>query len=310
MIKYPAFVKNTYWSVVCVSRLNKLARVHDITVTAAGKNPNKKICFTKGNKRLCISKRHERYFNDIIHNFDYHFDAVLPVEQDGTLVVDYSSARKHVLTRLGVAFTFTSFPESTETTDIYLEKAKLTEGNVVIDVGAYCGATAWAFAKAVGEKGKVLAFEPDNENFQALCQNVSLHAMTNVIPIKKGIWSSSAKLLFQGDGNTGSAMSKFLPERSNVYEVETISLDDVCSDYGLTRVDFIKMDIEGSEVEVLKSAKELLKRFKPLMIIEPHMVGGKVDTEMVCDILRDADYSCEVLDQVGLQLPLIFARPN
>lgn len=316
MTKYPTFVKNIYWNsvfvrdmhwnLIQVPQIKKRAHAKGITVTITGRNPNKRISFTKGNKRVCLSKRNSRYCDDMLNNFDCYFNAVQPVKQDGILVADYSSPRKHVLTGSGVAFTFTS-TESPDVTDIYLEKARLKEGDVVLDMGAYCGATAYAFSKIVGESGKVLAFEPDNENYNALCQNINLHALTNVIPIKKAIWSSRSKLLFQGDGNMGSGMAIVLKDRSNAYEVETLSLDNICSEYKLTRVDFVKMDIEGSEVEVLKSAKDFLKRFKPSLIIEPHLVGERICTEVVCDILREADYSCEVIDQGGYELPLIFA---
>lgn len=290
--------------------LKLIARSKGIKVQLEGKKPVETITLIEGNRHLRVSFRHLIYCYDIVNNFDYYFSAVQNKTMDGIQVVDYSKPAMHTLTELDLAFYFTSFAEPLDTTDIYIEKAALKAGDVVFDLGSYCGASSWAFSKAVGSQGRVISLEPDSENFQALNKNIKLHSLQNVTPVNKGIWSSTTKLYFQGEGNMGSAIKSILGRESNVYEVDVISLDDMCQEYEVTHVEFIKMDIEGSEVEVLDSASDFLRRYKPRLIIEPHFINGQINTNLVCDALEKAGYSSEVIPQAGLPLPLVYAVPT
>jgi len=62
--------------------------------------------------------------------------------------------------------------------------------------------------------------------------------------------------------------------RGNNVRVETITLEQIRDMYRLSRMDFIKMDIEGAETEVLKASADILKQFRPGLLIEAHWVGG------------------------------------
>ena len=59
------------------------------------------------------------------------------------------------------------------------------------------------------------------------------------------------------------------------------TLDTIADEFKLKRCDFIKMDIEGSEIQVLKSSKEFIKKFKPKLIIEPHFINGELNTNLI-----------------------------
>src|SRR6185295_19864830 len=117
----------------------------------------------------------------------------------------YSKQATHTMKGRNLDFVFTSFAESFESLDLYLDFAQLEAENVVFDLGAYCGLSTYVFSKAVGPNGKVFAFEPDTDNFKALCQNTQSHSLENVVTVHKRIWSSSKKLLFQQEGNLGSS---------------------------------------------------------------------------------------------------------
>ncbi len=292
-----------------IRNLRALKRAAADKGLAIGARRNGAISIAKGDREIRMSPRQMAYCFDIIQGFDYFFAAVKPVREDGLLVVDYSKPGVHVLAAIDLPFHFTSLAESSSTTGIYLDKAGLREGDIVLDLGAYCGVSTWAFSRAVGNRGRVYAYEPDRENFQALSRNVERHSLKNVIPVNRGVWSAGTRLSFQGEGNMGSGVVTLVGRRSNVYEVEVVSLDDIGREHGLSRVDFVKMDIEGSEVEVLRSAGGFISRYRPRMVIEAHLLDGELTTELVCKILAVHGYHCEIMPQPGASLPLIYAVP-
>jgi FkbM family methyltransferase len=263
----------------------------------------------KQNRVVKIALKHFAYLQDIIDNFDYYFSAVRPDELNRQLVVDYSVSRQHILMPSEVPFFFSSFAEPLETTDIYINRGNLKEGDVVLDLGAYCGATVWSFAKVVGVNGRVYGFEPDPVNYEVLRKNVEYHKLSNVVTINKGVWSASGSLLFQGEGNMGSGISIVQSRAVNQYAIQVVTLNDFCAEYNITRIDYIKMDIEGAEVEVLKASGDVIGKYKPRLIIEPHVVGTHLVTDEVCEILSGYGYKTEILAQADLPLPLIYAYP-
>jgi len=273
------------------------------------KNDGLKLLVTRSDSSVKISMRHFAYLQDIINNFDYYFNAVQPETLDNRIVVDYSLPRQHVLLPSGVSFFFSSFAEPLETTEIYLQKGELKKGDVVLDLGSYCGSTVWGFSRAVGNNGKVYGLEPDPLNFEVLCKNIEYHQLSNVVAINKGVWSVSDVLLFQSEGNMGSGISKVQDRAANLISVPVISLSDFCAEFSISRIDYIKMDIEGAEVEVLRSSGDILKKYKPRLIIEPHVIRMRLVIDDVCKILSEYGYNTEILAQSDLPLPLIYAYP-
>ena len=110
----------------------------------------------------------------------------------------------------------------------------------------------------------------------------------------------------------GSSAVSVLGRNTNVKVVKVLSLNDAVKLAGkeATRVAAIKMDIEGAEVAVLKSAGDFLQRHKPRLVIEPHFVNGRMCTEEICQLLRSYGYSVQLLAQGVQSWPLIAASPS
>jgi FkbM family methyltransferase len=263
----------------------------------------------KSNHVILISPEHELYLKDMINFFDYYHGAVIPNIIKGVAVVDYSHPTLQKLTRSGIEFDFPSLPESDESTEAYMTALDVKLGEAVFDLGAYAGASAYFLAKAVGTEGIVISFEPDEINFRYLRANITRHNLTNVRPVQKGVWSESTSLEFQAEGNMGSSIAKILRRKSNVKVVQVVSLEDAAKLTGGKRVSAVKMDIEGAEVVVLRKAGEFLREHQPRLIIEPHVVEGKMATEEICHILQNYGYVTELLSQGTQNWPLIAARP-
>ena len=132
-------------------------------------------------------------------------------------------------------------------------------GDIVFDLGAYCGVSSYYFSQMVGPSGKVYAFEPDPLNFSLLQRNIARHCLTNVVAVQVAISDSSGFAEFlQRRGarvNPGDHSSRI--SSGEVTRVKTITFEEACAMYGVPA--FAKIDIEGAEVATLAAAAEFLK---------------------------------------------------
>lgn len=263
----------------------------------------------RGNDEIRIGRSHEVYLNDMIVFFDYYFGAVVPEQNGSARVADYSNPKLHRLRHSAVEFEFPALPESDESTQMYLDALQPKPGEVVFDLGAYAGGSTYFFAKAVGPEGLVVAFEPDPASLQYLRTNVSRHALANVMIFDCGIWSENTTLSFQSEGNMGSSVASILKRDSNVRQTRVVTLDEAARLAGGRPVSCIKMDIEGAEVAVLRSATDFLRANRPRLIIEPHAIDGEMTTGEITEILQGCGYRVEVLSQGSQDWPLVSARP-
>jgi len=140
-----------------------------------------------------------------------------------------------------------------------------------VDAGAYYGSFTLFASKLAGKNGKVISFEPDEENYQRLLSNIDLNSLTNVIPIKKGLWKENTDLKFD---NLQSGISALNPD-GNI-SVPVVKLDDELERLNIPKVDFIKMDIEGAELEAIEGCRKILENNKiKLAIASYHLVNGE-----------------------------------
>jgi len=148
-----------------------------------------------------------------------------------------------------------------------LVKKEIKEGNVVLNIGAHIGYYTLIFAKLVGEKGEVFAFEPEPTNFSLLQKNVEINGYKNVVLVQKVVSNKSGKAkLYLCKDHTGMHRIEYSNGDRKFIEIETIRLDDYFKDYN-GKIDFIKMDIEGAEGGALEGMPLLLEKNKKMKII-------------------------------------------
>jgi FkbM family methyltransferase len=138
-------------------------------------------------------------------------------------------------------------------------------GDVVLDCGAYRGETALWLARRAGKSGRVVTFEPSSQNAEGLRRNLAANQSVEMAPItllEAAVSSSAGLLHFNGHGENGSCLDAEATE-----SVPAVTIDGVVEDQHLDRVDFIKMDIEGAEVDALRGAVNTLTRFAPRLAI-------------------------------------------
>lgn len=144
-------------------------------------------------------------------------------------------------------------------------------GDYVIDGGGCWGDTALFFAHEVGERGKVFSFEFMPANIEIPQRNVNLNPglKNRIQEVPKALWRTSGeKLAYQAFGPATTLMSGDQLNRiTTLPEVETISIDDFVREERLPHVDFVKMDIEGAELDALRGAEQTVRAFRPNLAI-------------------------------------------
>jgi FkbM family methyltransferase len=151
-------------------------------------------------------------------------------------------------------------------------------GAVFLDVGAYIGPYAILAARASGAAGRVLALEPDPKNRRQLDKNLALNGITNCTVVPLAAWSRAGQIGWrkaeQPDWHGAS-------DETDSHTTEAITLDDLVARQRLDRVDWIKMDIEGGEVEALRGAQMTLQRFRPTLFIEIHETTAELRSFLI-----------------------------
>lgn len=179
--------------------------------------------------------------------------------------------------------------------DGYFSQRHLQPGDVVVDGGAYLGMFTLYAAQKVGPAGHVYAYEPDPAICARLRQNVQLNGLGNVTVINAGLWSHAAKLKFESCGN-GSHITEGLYQndtRDWQTAIKVVSLDDEAQRLGWTRLDFVKMDVEGAELQALQGCERIIGNFTPAFAIASyHMIGEDNTAQRVEDHLARLGYVC------------------
>lgn len=140
-----------------------------------------------------------------------------------------------------------------------LLKEFIKNGDVVLDIGAFIGDHTIYYSKLVGDNGSVIAFEPNRDSF--FCLEHNLKAYKNVELINSAIGKEYGFVrTVDVLGNIG--MNFLIPDNLGgivIYSLNQMEID---------RIDFIKIDVEGFELDVLIGGKETINKFKPTMLIE------------------------------------------
>jgi FkbM family methyltransferase len=138
-------------------------------------------------------------------------------------------------------------------------------GWTILDVGANIGAHTLRFGKVAGSSGKVYAFEPTEYAYRKLLRNIALDRLDSTEAFQVAV---SNRKQTQQALNCKSSWRTDGRSVSGAGVVDVVRLDDWCADNGVVRIDCIKVDVDGDEWPVLKGAEQILRRYRPLIIIE------------------------------------------
>jgi FkbM family methyltransferase len=140
----------------------------------------------------------------------------------------------------------------------------LSEGDVFIDVGANIGYYSILGARIVGERGQVIALDPIPDTVKILDLNVKLNGLKNIKTIPKAAWMNSALLNMYVPGGCYGWASCIKRRGSRFFTVDAVPLDDISKK--ISTIKLLKIDVEGSEYQVIMGAKETLEKTEHIIM--------------------------------------------
>ena len=190
-----------------------------------------------------------------------------------------------------------------------LVKKILKPGDVFLDIGANIG----YFSLLAANKeptSKIFSFEPVKSLFQKLEENISVNNTRNIAAVNAAIGDTNEQkeLFISASDNLG--MSSFQPPENysgRKENVKVISIDSWFKTAGLSRVDLIKLDIEGSELAALKGMREVLQNFKPAVIAEVNpetLELFDLTPAVIVDYLTKLDFIGYLISETGKLEPV------
>jgi FkbM family methyltransferase len=188
-------------------------------------------------------------------------------------------------------------------------RQEVKKGMTVVEVGANIGYVTLIIAELIEKTGKLYAFEPEPRNFKLLKMNIEANNYTDtVVPLQKGISNINGKAPFYiSESSNLHSMIKTNHMKSSI-DIELITLDEFLADKGIPN--FVKMDIEGQEVEALEGMYTTLKRapspIKLLMEVHPMYYSETHSLEKQLRRLLSIGFNATYVISAGIPNPDFF----
>ncbi len=271
-----------------------IARRHGIRVRKLTSG----IELLRDDERFILPDRQFMLVPYVSSNFTLFFTSVHPDSTDnGLRTVDFSSPREHRLVEPALTLETPSFPDRLDFESEYFHWFTPSPGDTVFDLGANIGIATLVLAEKVGKGGRVIAVEPDPENFEYLQRNVAKHELPQVTLVQCAVSDHDGNSMFFAEGSMFSGLASarqdavFRESIGATIEVPTRTLASLMTEFGTPS--FIKMDIEGAEIEALSGARAALEAH-PAIACETNHIRGNTRTQFaVEEMLRLAGYTVE-----------------
>lgn len=254
-------------------------------------------------RTIVLPQRLSPYVSDVVSHFDEYWGAH-DVTGD---VLDFTVPAPFALAGWRFPVWLPGFTESVASARQYLDPAGVGAGAVMIDGGAYAGVVSMMMADVVGETGRVIAFEPDEINAECADANFETYRRDRGYAPKlrrEALDECDGSVLFTVDGGMGSSV--FIGSRNRQVRVSSVCLSTVADEEQLTRVDYVKLDVEGSEVAVLEDG-DFWRTFRPTVSVECHGMTDGTTVRLVTALLVRYGYSYRLRAQGGSDFPLVEA---
>ncbi|XOB41510.1 MAG: FkbM family methyltransferase [Candidatus Nealsonbacteria bacterium] len=210
-------------------------------------------------KRLTYSRKFRRlarflHLSNILRKLYYYFlhppDGILTLEVSGITAQFYirTPGELRVLESMGG-----------EQHILKLLIPRLRPGDVVYDIGGYVGLYTILLAKVVGQKGQVIAFEPQSQNFEHLLDNLKLNRLTNVRVFQKALGDREEKRkLYLGEGTWTASLVRPFKTETDYTLVELVKGDQFVKAENLSIPKAVKIDVGGYEYNMIKGLRRTL----------------------------------------------------
>lgn len=178
----------------------------------------------------------------------------------------------------------------------------LQPGAVVYDIGANVGFFTVISARLVGPAGHVYAFEPLPENTVTIRRNIALNNFQHVTVFEQAVSDTSGKgelMVAHYSGGSALTSATLPPDVKGSLPVELVTIDDLIHQQNLRPPTFVKIDVEGAEIAVLRGMIQTIQTYKPIIIYEiddEHEADFQRKQEICDTFMRDAGYTITILE--------------
>jgi FkbM family methyltransferase len=180
----------------------------------------------------------------------------------------------------------------------------INDDDTIIDVGAHIG-TFTLLASSKAKNGKIISIEPSKESFKIFEKNVNLNDLTNVNLMNYGVWSKSGKMkLYINEESIGNSI---IIKSQNEETIDVISLNEIIKKFNIEKINFLKIDCEGAEYEIiLKLEEEVLEKIEKISM-EVHGGVGKHTINDLMKFLKSNGFKVENKELQVDDLQMIYA---
>ena len=190
------------------------------------------------------------------------------------------------------------FPDDYEHENFKFVFNNTKKADTILDFGAHIGVFALIAAQTTGKEGRVYAFEPSPATYQLLQKSITINNAEGVIKaFQKAAGSSVGKTTFfisDAQADNANSLVNYKEDRPlHGIEIDVTTIDAFVNEQKLTKVNFIKIDVEGAEYDVLKGGVETFNKFRPacILAIHPEPVQAKGDNlEEIYDFIQSLNY--------------------
>lgn len=166
-------------------------------------------------------------------------------------------------------------------------------GFYILDIGTNFGHTILEMAARTGKDGRLYGFEPVPYLYSKALENILLNSFSNIKLVNKAISSSEGEVFFDDQANTHNSGGIQMTFSQKKHKIDAITLDSFIQTEKPGRVDLIKADIEGFEMEMLKGAHFTINKYKPVLFLElnnSYLGRNGSSTAEVIKLLTDWGY--------------------
>lgn len=149
--------------------------------------------------------------------------------------------------------------------DVFLFDYEPRTDDTIVDVGAGLGGEVCLFSRLVGGRGRVVSIEAHPRTFAGLQRAIALNGLTNVLPVPCAVVGVPGRVLL-GDDPVNHTLNGLTADAAGAVVVTGRRLDEILRSLGVERVQLLKMNIEGAELEVLESSRDLLASVDNLVV--------------------------------------------
>ncbi len=172
-------------------------------------------------------------------------------------------------------------------TAAFLESYK--KGMVFFDIGAHIGHFSLLASDINAGEGQIFSFEPRPSNQRFFKKHMEINGAKDVTLFPFAVGQSNTKVRF--NTHAGSATGHVAND-GNI-EVELVHLDQWVAENKLPMPDYLKIDVEGGEIEVLKGCSEMISKYHPILLVATH---GPELHQFTCDFLDRNNYEYQILN--------------